>query len=271
MIHPTAVIDPHAQIESDVTVGPYALIEGPVRISSGTEIQGHAVITGSVVIGKNNRIGYGSVIGAFPQDLSFDPKANSGVEIGDNNVIREHCTIHRGTKESTRTRIGSNNLLMVGAHLGHNVRLGDQVILANNVLLGGYAEIHDRVFVGGGSVVHQFTRMGAVSLMQGISGVGKDVPPFTIATGKDGIAAINTIGLRRAGYGPALRKEVKEAFTLFYNSGLNASQAREESGKRSWSKEVAIFWSFIATSKRGICPMVRWGEVREATFSDDER
>ncbi len=100
MIHPTAVIDPKAQIDSDVVVGPYVLIEGPVRISSGTEIQGHAVITGSVLMGKNNRVGYGSVIGSFPQDLSYNPKANSGVEIGENNVIRENCTIHRGTKET---------------------------------------------------------------------------------------------------------------------------------------------------------------------------
>jgi UDP-N-acetylglucosamine acyltransferase len=271
MIHPTAIIDPKAQIDSDVVVGPCALIEGSVRISSGTEIQAHAVITGSVVIGKNNRIGYGSVIGSYPQDLSFDPKANSGVEIGNGNVIREHCTIHRGTKENTVTRIGSNNLLMVGVHLGHNTRLGDHVILANNVLLGGYAEIHDRVFIGGGSVVHQFTRMGSVSLLQGISGVGKDVPPFAIAAGKDGIAAINVIGLRRAGYGPALRKEVKEAYTLFYGSGLNASQAQQESRQRSWSKEVSLFWDFITTSKRGICPMVSWGEVKEETFTDDQR
>jgi acyl-ACP--UDP-N-acetylglucosamine O-acyltransferase len=104
------------------------------------------------------------------------PFWNSGVEIGDNNVLREYCTIHRGTKEGTNTRIGSNNLFMVGAHLGHNTRLGDSVILANNVLLGGYVEIQNSVFVGGGSVVHQFTRMGAVSLMQGLSGIGKDVP-----------------------------------------------------------------------------------------------
>src|SRR5208283_4912034 len=155
MIHPTAVVDPSAEIDSDVVVGPYALIEGPVRIGSGTEIQGHAVITGSVLIGKNNRIGYGSVIGSLPQDLSFDRDASSGVEIGDNNVLREYCTVHRGTKEGTTTRIGSNN-----------------------VLLGGYVEIQDRVFIGGGSVVHQFTRMGTVSLMQGLSGIGKDVPPF---------------------------------------------------------------------------------------------
>jgi UDP-N-acetylglucosamine acyltransferase len=269
MIHPTALIDPKAQIDSDVVIGPYVLIEGSVRISSGTEIQGHAVIAGSVVIGKNNRVGYGCVIGSYPQDLSFDPNMRTGVEIGDDNVIREHCTIHRGTKESTETRIGSRNLLMVGAHLGHNVRLGDNVILANNVLLGGYAEIGDRAFVGGGAVVHQFTRVGAVSLMQGLSGVGKDVPPFVIAAGLDGIAAINVIGLRRAGYGPALRKEVREAFALLYTSGLNTSQAQEESGRRSWSKEISPFWEFVATSKRGICPLVRWGKVKGAAHGGE--
>ncbi len=270
MIHPTAVVDPIAEIEPDVIIGPYALIEGPVRIGSGTEIQGHAVITGSVRVGKNNRIGYGSVVGSLPQDLSFDPGANSGVEIGDNNVLREYCTIHRGTKEGTHTRIGSNNLLMVGAHLGHNARVGDSVILANNVLLGGYVEIHDRVFVGGGCVVHQFTRMGAVSLMQGLSGISKDVPPFAIAAGRNSVSAINVIGLRRAGYGPALRKEVKDAFNLFYQNGLNASQAGQEAARRSWSTEVSIFWDFVSSTKRGICSMVRWGQVKGAAFMGEE-
>jgi len=270
MIHHTAVVDPNAEIGSDVVVGPYALIEGPVRVGSGTEIQGHAVITGSVRIGKNNRIGYGTVIGSLPQDLTFDPKANSGVEIGDNNVLREYCTIHRGTKEGTNTRIGSNNLLMVGAHLGHNTRLDDSVILANNVLLGGYVEIQNRVFVGGGSVVHQFTRMGAVSLMQGLSAVSKDVPPFAIATGRNSVSAINVIGLRRAGFGPALRNEVKDAFNLFYRSGLNTSQAEQEAARRSWSAEVSIFWDFVSSTKRGICSMVRWGQVKGATFVGEE-
>jgi len=151
------------------------------------------------------------------------------------------------------------------------VRIGDYVVLANNVLIGGYAEIHDRVFVGGGSVVHQFTRMGAVSLMQGISGVGKDVPPFTIAAGKNSIAGINIIGLRRAGYGPELRKEVQEAFALYYSSGLNTSQVQAQSGQRSWSKEVSLFWDFIGTTKRGICPRARWREVKASTLSSDER
>jgi len=154
MIHSTAIIDPKAELDSDVSVGPYALIEGPVRVGSGTEIQGHAVITGSVRIGTNNRIGYGAVIGALPQDLSFSPKISSGVEIGDNNVIREYCTIHRGTKEGSNTVVGSHNLLMVGVHLGHNARVANHVILANNVLLAGYVEIHDRVFLSGASSIN---------------------------------------------------------------------------------------------------------------------
>jgi UDP-N-acetylglucosamine acyltransferase len=253
-----------------VNVGPYALIEGLVRIASGTKLQGHAVITGCVRIGKNNQVGYGAIIGSFPQDLSFNPKVSSGIEIGDNNVIREYCTIHRGTKEGSNTLVGSNNLFMVGAHLGHNARIADHVIVANNVLLGGYAEIHDRVFIGGGSVVHQFTRMGAVSLLQGISGVGKDVPPFSIAISKNSIAAVNVVGLRRAGFGPALRNELKSAFELLYRSGLNAKQALEEAEKRTWAPETMTFWKFVATSKRGICPMARWKKVRSESAGNEE-
>jgi UDP-N-acetylglucosamine acyltransferase len=262
VIHPTAVIDPKAELDSDVSVGSYALIEGFIVIGRGTEIQGNAVITGSVRIGKNNRVGYGAVIGSFPQDLSFNPKVSSGVEIGDNNVIREYCTVHRGTKEGSNTVVGSNNLLMVGAHLGHNARVADHVILANNVLLAGYAEIHDRVFIGEASVVHQFTRMGAVSFLQANSGIGKDIPPFSIAIGKNSVAALNVIGLRRAGFGPPLRKEMRSAFDLLYRSGLNAKQALEEAEKRTWLPGTMTFWNFVATTKRGICPMGCWKEVK---------
>jgi UDP-3-O-[3-hydroxymyristoyl] glucosamine N-acyltransferase len=137
MIHPTAVIDPKTELDSDVSVGPYALIEGNVRIGSGTDIQGHAVISGQTFIGKNNRVGYGVIIGSFPQDLSFDPRVSSGVEIGDNNVIREYCTIHRGTKEGSNTVVGSNNLFMVGAHLGHNTRIADHCHLGKQCVACG--------------------------------------------------------------------------------------------------------------------------------------
>src|SRR5262249_3882261 len=137
------------------------------------------------------------------------------------------------------------NLLMVGAHLGHNTRIADHVILANNVLLAGYVEIQDRVFIGGGSVVHQFTRMGAVSLLQGISGAGKDIPPFSIAIGKNCVAAINVVGLRRAGFSQPLRDEVKRAFELLYRSGLNSSEALEEAGNafgRRKQRYSGILW-----------------------------
>ena len=257
MIHPAAVIDPKAELASDVTVGPYALIEGHVVIGPGTEIHSKAVITGFVRMGANNRVGYGAVIGSFPQDLSFNPSLSSGVKIGDNNLIREYCTIHRGTKEGSNTVVGSNNLLMVGAHLGHNARVADHVILADNVLLAGYAEIHDRVFIGEGSVVHQFTRMGAVSLLQENSGIGKDIPPFSIAIGKNNIAALNVIGLRRAGFNSVLCDEIKSAFDLLYQSRLNTKQALGEAEKRNWLPETMKFWNFVATTKRGICPMER--------------
>lgn len=262
MIHPTAIIDAKAQLASDVVVCPYALIEGSVEVGSGTVIQGHAVITGMVCIGRNNQIGYGAVIGAQPQDLSFRPDCLSRVEIGEGNVIREYCTIHRGTKPDSATVIGSRNLLMVGAHLGHNTQLGNDVVLANNVLLGGYVEVQDRAFVGGGSLVHQFTRIGRVAILQGSSAIGKDIPPFSIAAGRNSVVGINSIGLRRAGFELSLRKEVREAFSLFYHQGLNASQALEKARQRSWSPEVQSFWEFAAESRRGICGYAKWADVR---------
>jgi UDP-N-acetylglucosamine acyltransferase len=270
VIHPTAAIDASAEIDADVEIGPYVVIEGPVRIGSGTSVQAHAILSGQVSIGRNNRIGYGAVIGSFPQDLSFLPDTNSGVEIGDDNIIREYSTIHRGTKEGSKTIVGSNNLLMVGAHMGHNSKIGNHVILANNALLGGHVEIHDRVFVGGGSVIHQFTRMGAISLLQGGSAVSKDIPPFTIAAGKNSVSALNIIGLRRAGFGPSLRKEAKAAFELFYRSGLNASQSVARAKERSWSPEIRPFWEFAESSKRGICSLIAWKDVKGGSVAEEE-
>jgi UDP-N-acetylglucosamine acyltransferase len=270
MIHPTAVVDPKAFLDPDVIIGPYAVIEGPVRIAAGTEVQAHAVITGHVGIGRNNRIGYGAVIGSDPQDLNFNPKSISGVEIGDSNVIREYCTIHRGTRDGSETKIGSNNLLMVGAHLGHNASVGNNVILANNALLAGYVEIHDRVFVGGGSVIHQFTRLGTVSLLQGGSAVSKDIPPYAIAAGKNSVSAMNIVGMRRAGFGSALRSEVRNAFELFYRNGLNTQQAVAAAAEREWAPEVKCFWEFVAHSKRGICALSRWRDVKGAAAAGEE-
>ncbi len=262
MIHSSAIVDAKAELGTEIEIGPGVIIEGPVQVGSGTRVEAHAVLSGDVRIGQDNRIGYGAIIGSYPQDLSFDPKSRTGIRIGEKNVIREYATIHRGTKEGTWTVLGSNNLLMVGAHVGHNAQIGNGVILANNVLLGGYAEVDDRAFLGGGAVVHQFTRIGTTAILQGVAAVSKDIPPFCVAAGLNSVVAMNVVGLRRAGFGAALRREVKDAFQLLYFSGLNIAQAISAARQRAWAAEIAVFWDFVEESKRGICSYSAWSRLK---------
>lgn len=268
--HPTAIIHPDAELAGDVRVGPYVCIEGPAKIGAGCVIQPHAILTGSVRIGKNNIVGYGAVIGADPQDLSFRPETRSEVCIGDNNRIREYCTIHRGSKEGSATRLGNGNFLMAGAHLGHNVSIGNNVVIANNVLLGGHVEVQDQSFLGGGAVFHQFVRVGRMAITQGNSAFSKDIPPFMVGARVNFVAGLNVIGMRRAGFGPKLRGEIKEAFKLVYKSGLNKTQALENARERKWSEECAAFFDFIeAAKKRGICDLLEAGRFRRYLAVDE--
>lgn len=257
MIHPTALIHPDAELGTSVTVGPHAVIEGPARIGDGCEIQAHAVVTGYVEMGKDNVIGYSAVIGGEPQDFAFKPEVRSTVRIGNGNKIREFSTIHRGTAEGSATIVGDECFLMAGAHLGHNVHLGNQVIIANNSLLGGHVQVGDRVFIGGGCVFHQHTRIGRLAICQGLSGYGKDIPPFTTGALINGIAGLNVIGLRRAGLSAAQRTEIKEAFALLYRGGLNTTQALAAARERTWGAEAQEFFDFVAAAKkRGICDFI---------------
>ncbi len=180
-VHPTAVIEPGATLGEGVEVGPFSFIGPDAMIGDGTVIGAHVVLEGVVRIGRSNAIGHGSVIGGKPQDLGFKPETASRVEIGDDNVIREHCTVHRGTAEGTATTLGDGNFLMAGAHVGHNCQIGSGVIIANSCLLGGYVRIGDRAFLGGGSAFHQYTRVGRLVITQGNSGFGKDLPPSSWA------------------------------------------------------------------------------------------
>ena len=256
-IHPSAIVHPESQIADDVEIGAYVCIEGPAVIGSGCVIQPHAILSGAVTLGKNNTIGYGAVIGSFPQDLSYKPGTQSSVEIGDDNVFREYCTVNRGTAEGSLTRIGSKGFFMTGAHIGHNSVVGNQVIIANNVLLGGHVHIGDRAFLGGGSVFHQFVRVGRLVVAQGNSAFSKDVPPFTLGALLNTVAGLNSIGLRRAGLSSAERQEAKEAFRLLYRSGFNSRQALEEAAKREWSPVGTEFFDFVGSAKkRGICDLL---------------
>ncbi|MEO5717519.1 MAG: acyl-ACP--UDP-N-acetylglucosamine O-acyltransferase, partial [Chthoniobacterales bacterium] len=260
-IHPSAIVDPGARLAEDVEIGPFVCIGQEVEIGARTIVQSHAVIQGAVRLGGDNRIGHGAIIGGLPQDLSFKEGTRSSVEIGDGNVIREHATIHRGTAEGSSTRIGNHNFLMAGAHLGHNCEIGDKVIIANNCLLGGYVTVEDGAFLGGGCVFHQFMRVGRLAITQGTSGFGKDIPPYLIAAGVNLVVGLNIVGLRRAGFDAVDRAEIKAAFALLYESGLNVSQALAQAGEKTWREPAQIFFDFVAGAKRrGICALRRGRE-----------
>lgn len=254
LIHPSAFVDPAAQLAADVEVGPGAIIESGAVIGEGCRIQAHAVITGHVRMGVRNTIGYGAILGADPQDYDFKPGTKSEVLIGDDNIIREYVTIHRGTKEGSVTQVGDKNFLMVGVHLGHNASIGNRVIIANNCLLAGYVEVQDGAVLGGGSVFHQFLRVGRLCMVRGGERFPKDIPPFVSAYGTSMVAGINAVGLKRAGFSSENRLEIKRAFRLIYHNGLNITQALEESKNTSWGTEAQEFLDFIASAKkRGVC------------------
>lgn len=259
MIHSTAIIGAGAKIGANVAIGPHTIIGDETSIGDNTQIGAHVVIEGEVSVGCDNRIGHGALIGGFPQDSSFSPGARSRVEIGDRNVIREYSTVHRGTKEGSATMIGNDNFVMAGAHVGHNCRIGDRVIVANNVLLGGYVTIADQAFLGGGCVFHQFMRVGRLVIAQGASGFSKDLPPFTIAAKRNMVFGVNIVGLRRAGFSAARRDEIKRAFRLLYSSGFNTRQALAKSHEMAWTELGREFFDFVteALKSRGICPYRR--------------
>jgi UDP-N-acetylglucosamine acyltransferase len=251
-VHPTAIIDPSVQLGSEVRVGPYAIIEADCIIGDQCEIRAHAVVCPGTILGVANEIGYGAVIGAEPQDYAYKGTA-SRVEIGSRNQIREYVTIHRATKEGGATRIGDDNFLMGGVHLGHDVQIGNQVILANNTLLSGYVQVGDRAFLGGATIVHQFTRIGSLAITRGGTRLGKDVPPFFMAVATNQVSGINRIGLRRAGVSHETRKAIQAAYEMIYRSHLNVSQALDELRAKFHQPEIRQLLEFISGSKRGIC------------------
>src|SRR5947199_6941977 len=254
-IHSTAIVDPAAQIGSSVQIGPFSVIGAQVVIGNKTIVQSHVVIEGEVQIGHGNFIGYGAIIGAPPQDVSFSPERKTKVEIGNDNIIREYCTIHRGTAEGSSTKIGDKNFLMAGAHIGHNCEIGNNVVIANNCLLAGYVQVDDGAFLGGGSTFHQFMHIGRLVMVQGSSAFGKNLPPFVIAAERNSVFGVNVVGLRRAGFSAVERDEIKSAFKLVYLSGLNISQALDKAATMKFGKHVREFLDFVADAKkRGICP-----------------
>src|SRR5205814_5852424 len=181
-IHPPAIVDPAARMGTDVEIGPFSVIGPQAVIGEKTIVQSHVVIEGEVTIGTGNFIGHGAIIGAPPQDISFSNERKTRVEIGNDNIIREYCTIHRGTAEGSATKIGDKNFLMAGAHIGHDCVIANNVVIANNCLLAGYVRVDDGAFLGGGSTFHQHMHVGRLVMVQGSYAVGNDLPSLVSAS-----------------------------------------------------------------------------------------
>lgn len=252
-IHPSAIVSERARLAEDVTVGPFSIIDAGVKIGPGSVIGAHVWITGSSRLGANNTVGYGSIIGADPQDVSFKPDTHSDVNIGDNNKIREYVTIHRSAAEGGSTTVGDSNFLMTGVHLAHDVQMGSHNALANNVLIAGHVKLADHVFLGGGSAFHQFIHIGQYAIVQGNAVVSRDVPPYCMAHGRNELAGLNVIGLRRGGFKPKERSDIKRAYQLLFRSGGNMAESLAEADKTEWT-DVAklLLHSARHASRKGI-------------------
>jgi UDP-N-acetylglucosamine acyltransferase len=252
-IHPTAIIDPKAEIDSEVEIGPYVVIEGAVKIKRGTRVMAHAYLTGWTEIGADNEIHPGVVLGDAPQDKAYKGQ-ETYLRIGNRNIFREYVQVHRGTAAGSATVIGSDNFLMATSHVGHNCKLGDNVILANGALLGGYVEVGSNVFISGNCVVHQFVRIGDYALMRGLSGTSRDVPPFAIIDWQHTVRGVNVVGLKRAGFDDKRIRAIRAAFRILFRKGRNLALAvKEVEASGTANTDVLAVLEFIKTSKRGVC------------------
>jgi UDP-N-acetylglucosamine acyltransferase len=219
-VHPTAIVGPQACLADGVRVGPYAVVEDGATLGARTEVRAHAVVKRFTTLGQDNVVHEGAVLGGEPQDNNFSGSP-SALLIGDRNRIREGVTVHRATTPGGATVIGSDCFLMVGAHVAHDNRLGDGVILANDVALAGHVEVGERAFLGGGAGVHQFCRVGRLAMIGGLAKVTLDCLPFLITDGVPARArGLNLVGLRRAGVGAEGVSALKQAYRLLLRSGL---------------------------------------------------
>ena len=257
-IHPSAIVSEQAKLADDVSVGPFAIIDAGVEIDSGCVIGAQAWITGETIMGKDNRIGYGAIIGADPQSIGFDPTISSRVLLGSNNTIREYVTIHRSIYEGNSTTVGDQNFLMAGVHLAHDVTMGNHNSLANNVLLAGHIKMGDHIFLGGGGGFHQFVHIGSYAIVQGNAVVSRDVPPFCMAHGRNELAGLNVIGLRRGGFTPEERADIKRAYYLLFRSGGNLTKALDEADQATWTDVAKLLLDAARhTSRKGLMQRVQ--------------
>jgi UDP-N-acetylglucosamine acyltransferase len=252
-IHPTAIVDPQAELDGDVSIGPYSIINSDVKIDKGTQIGPHVLIDSGTIIGKNCRIHKGAILGTPPQDLKFGGE-KTYLKIGDNTIIREYASLNRGTEWRGGTIIGKNCFIMIYAHVAHDCLIGNNVILANSVNLAGHVEIGDYVIIGGVVPVHQFVKIGSHSIIGGGFRVQKDVCPFMMVAGYPlKTVGLNLVGLKRRGFPEKTIDILKRVYRIIFRSKLNTSQAVEKiENEIELIPEVKEILDFIHKSERGI-------------------
>jgi len=253
VIHRTALVDASAQLGRDVTIEPYAIVGPHVVIGDGCSIGPHAVLERNVRLGAGVRIGVGSVLGGPPQDVKYKGE-ETWVEIGDSTLIRDYCTINRGTAATGKTTVGARCFIMTYVHFAHDCRVGNDVIVANSVQMAGHVHVDDRAIISGLTPIHQFVHIGTLAFVGGASRVNQDIPPYTKAVGNPlHLYGMNSVGLQRAGFPADTKLALKKAYRMVFNSDLTITQglarAREELPPLP---EIETFLRFIEQSQRGV-------------------
>ena len=254
MIHPTAIIDPSAILADNVSIGPYSLVGSGVEIDEGTIVGSHVVIKGPTSIGKDNRIFQFCSVGEDTQDKKYRGEPTR-LEIGDRNVIREYCTLHRGTmQDKALTKVGSDNLLMAYTHVAHDCMVGDHVIMANAASIAGHVQVESHAILGGFTLVHQFCKIGQYSFSAMGSIISRDIPPFVLVGGQPTKPhGINAVGLERQGFSQEAIRQIKKAYKIVYKAGLKLESAIESLEEMAQeTPEIECLVTFLKQTQRSI-------------------
>lgn len=264
-IHPTAVIDSKAELDSTVEVGPFCVIEGNVRVAAGCRLYPGVYLTGWTEIGEDCTLHPNVIVGHEAQDIKYGGE-RTYCRVGRGTILRESVTIHRGSEPESCTVVGEKCFLLAGSHVGHNATVGNRVTMINNVLIGGHAHIADAVTLGGTAGVHQFVRVGELAMVAGAARVCQDIPPFALI-GVDGrVAGLNRVGLRRAGFEQAQVAEIRDVFRVLYASGKSMSAAIEELAARDTSGPTRTLVEFLKEkSRRGLAGRSRSSQAPDCS------
>ncbi len=251
-VHETALVDPAAELDSTVQIGPYAIVEDHVTIGAGTRVGPHAVIKSFTRIGEDCFIDVGAVLGGWPQDHKFKGE-ETYLKIADRNLIREYVTMHRATGDGKATTVGSDNLIMAYAHIGHNCEIGNNTMISNSVGISGHVVVEDYVILGGMVGIHQYIRIGKMAIVGGYSKVSQDIPPFMLADGRPAkVYGLNSRGLHRHNIGPEAVSALKKAYKLLYRSDLNLGDAIERiETEVEPMEEVVYLLEFLKRVRKG--------------------